>query len=218
MADGFVQRFSAYERIVHWLHVAAFSVLVVTGLFLYVPVLQPYTIGEAGQASRLLHRIAAVVFFAGPFLYMFLEPRRFAENVRESLTWGPDDLSWLRYAWGYYTTGEKGQMAPQGKFNTGQKLNNLVQIVGFGVLVATGCLMWFGKGAVPVALFQWSVILHVLMTIVMVTFFLVHLHLVLVNVHMRESMTGMVTGMVPEEFAAEHHPKWLDQLKRKAVG
>lgn len=216
MVGPYIQRFSAYERVVHWLHFAAFSVLVVTGLFLYVPLFQPYTIGEAGEASRLLHRIAAVVFFAGPFLYLFLQPRRFLENVRESLTWGLDDLSWLRYAWGYYTAGEKGQMAPQGKFNTGQKLNNVVQILGFGVFSVTGFIMWFGKEAVPAVVMQWSVLLHDLMMIIMVVFFLIHLYLVLVHPRMRESITAMVMGVVSEEFGAEHHPKWLEQMKHRA--
>ncbi|MFQ5885861.1 MAG: 4Fe-4S dicluster domain-containing protein, partial [Anaerolineae bacterium] len=152
--------FTTTQRFVHWLHTVAFLLLLVTGMVLYVPQLHPFAVGSPGQASRLLHRIGAILLAAVPVIYIIFDPRRFAQSMKEIFTWSGEDVGWLRAAPGYYFFGDEEAMPPQKKFNTGQKLFYLTVAIAMLVFGVTGFIMWFGKGVVPVSLFQWSVFLH----------------------------------------------------------
>lgn len=206
-----VVRFTAAERAAHWIHFVAFTVLLVTGMLIYMPWLHTFVGGAAGEASRLTHRAAAVLFIAAPLVYLIFSPREFFYSLKESFTWGADDLGWLKNAWGYYTRGKLGTMPPQGKYNSGQKLNALTQIISFGLFLITGLVMWFGKGSVPPNIFLASVILHDLSVIATVLLFILHLYLVALHPMMRESITAMFEGTVTRAFAEEHHGKWLSE-------
>jgi len=213
-----IVRFKAPERLAHWLHFVAFTVLLGTGMFIYLPALRAFATGNAGEAARLAHRIAALVFMLSPIIYLVFSPREFFESLREMFKWGPDDFAWLRGAAAYYTYGRKAQLPPQGKYNAGQKLNALTQFIAFGVFVVTGLLMWFGKGAVPVGVFRWVVILHDLAVIATTSLFVLHLYLVGIHPLTRESITAMVEGSVSEAYAKEHHTLWLEQVRDQKKG
>lgn len=209
--QALVVRFTGAERAAHWVHFCAFTVLLGTGLFIYVPAFHAFSTGAAGEASRLAHRVAAIAFMVAPLIYLVFSPREFLYSLRESFTWGADDWGWLKNAWAYYASGRKGTMPPQGKYNAGQKFNALTQIVTFVLFVVTGLVMWFGKGSVPANVFLASVILHDLSVIATVALFMLHLYLVAVHPLHRESITSMFEGTVTEEYAAEHHGKWLTE-------
>lgn len=204
-------RFTTAERLAHWIHFVAFVVLLGTGAFLYVPALQPFTLGVAGEAGRLTHRAAAVVFIAAPLIYLVFSPREFFYSLKESFTWGEADLGWLKNAWGYYARGQAGTMPPQGKYNGGQKFNALTQIITFGLFFVTGFVMWFGKGTVSPDIFLASIIVHDLSVLATLLLFILHLYLVAVHPVMRESITSMFEGTVTRSFAEEHHGKWLSE-------
>lgn len=204
-----VLRFTAAERLAHWLHFLAFTVLLGTGLFLYVPWFQTFAVGEPGEASRLAHRVAAVVYGLCPLIYLIFSPREFFFSIKEAFTWGPDDLGWLKAAWAYYSRGEIAAMPPQGKYNAGQKLNALTQIIAFVLISISGLVMWFGKGIISPNLFLLAVTVHNLAMIATACLFWLHIYLVAVHPLMRESITAMVEGTVSEDFAREHHGKWL---------
>ena len=206
-----VVRFTGAERAAHWIHFVAFTVLLVTGMFIYVPALRPFATGVAGEATRATHRMAAVLFIIAPLVYLVFSPREFLYSLKESFSWGPADMGWLRNAWGYYTRGTAGTMPPQGKYNGGQKFNALTQIVSFALFVVTGLVMWFGKGSVAPDVFLWSVVLHDLSVIATVLLFILHLYLVAIHPMMRESITAMFEGTVTRGFAEEHHGKWLSE-------
>ena len=108
-----VVRFTAAERFAHWTHTLAFTVLLVTGMFIYAPFLHSFATGGAGEASRLTHRAAAVLFMAAPLVYLVFSPRDFFYSLKESFSWGTDDWGWLKNAWAYYSRGIIGTMPPQ---------------------------------------------------------------------------------------------------------
>ena len=214
MEERYVKRFSASERLAHWLHFLAFTVLLGTGGFLYMPALQPFTVGTAGQAARLAHRVAAVVFIACPLIYLIGDPKGFFYSLREAFSWGAEDVQWLRLAWCYYTRGAKcAGIPPQGKYNAGQKLNVLTQIVAFILFTVTGLTMWFGHGVVSPALFRWAVIIHDLSVTAVLVLFLLHLYLVAIHPFTRESIMAMFEGVVTREYAQEHHARWYEEVK-----
>jgi formate dehydrogenase subunit gamma len=214
MESRYVKRFSASERVAHWLHFLAFIVLLGTGGFLYMPALHAFTIGPAGEAARLAHRAAAVLFMVCPLIYLIGDPRGFWGSLRESFSWGADDLLWLRLAWCYYTRGAGcAGVPPQSKYNAGQKLNALTQIIAFALFTVTGLIMWFGHGSVPPLVFRWAVVIHDLSVTAVLVLFLLHLYLVTVHPFTRESITAMVEGVVTDEYAQEHHGRWYEEVK-----
>ncbi len=214
MRVRYIERFSASERIAHWIHFLAFTVLLGTGGFLYMPALRAFATGDAGQAARLAHRIAALVFIASPLLYLLGDPKGFFGSFREAFSWGSDDTQWLRSAWSYYTKGAKFEIPPQSKYNAGQKLNVLSQVIIFILFTVTGLVMWFGPGMnVSASLFLWSIIIHDLSATVAIILFVLHVYLVAIHPFTRESITAMFEGAVTREYAEEHHSKWYKKVK-----
>jgi formate dehydrogenase subunit gamma len=208
-----IPKYTTIERLGHWLHTATFVPLAITGLILYVPLLQPLAQGQAGLFVRLVHRIAAVLFGVLPILYFLIEPRRFIMSIREFL-FDKDDIGWVQNAFSYYLLGRHGAMPPQGRFNTGEKMNGLIMCVTWVALGVTGLVMWFGKGAVPAGFFHWMVLIHDVAMIVAVCMFLVHLYLAVAHPLMWAGLVSMRFGVTSAAYAAEHHARWYYGPKR----
>lgn len=220
-----IPKYTVMERVGHWVHTATFIPLVVTGLILYVPLLQWLAQGQAGYFVRLVHRVTAILFGLLPILYFIVEPRRFVMSIRE-FVFDKDDIGWVMNAFSYYLLGRHTAMPPQGRFNTGEKMNGLIMCVTWVVLGVTGLLMWFGKGAVPIVgslrlgfvmspgLFQWMVLIHDLAMIIAVAMFLVHLYLAVAHPLMWAGLVSMRFGVTSAAYAAEHHARWYYGPKR----
>ena len=215
MTRRLIPAFSTTQRFVHWLIVVAFSLLVLTGMVLYLPWLMPLAQGEAGLLFRLWHRRGFIVAAVAVLTYIVFDFRGLAASMKRIFTWGKDDLGWLKAAPAYYFTGEEEAMPPQDKFNTGQKLWYLTVVIGGFVLVVTGLLMWFGKGSIPTWLFRWSVFLHGLGAIAMVAFFLVHFYLATMHPLMRAGLDAIRFGFFPEEYVKHHHAKYYEEVTSK---
>jgi formate dehydrogenase subunit gamma len=196
------------ERTLHWVHVACFIPLALTGYVLFAPWLQPLAQGEAGQFLRILHRVTAVFFGLVPIVYTILQPRRMLMNLREFLTFGKDDAEWLKAAVPYYLAGKHEAMPPQPRFNTGERLNAVVMVLGTLTFGITGLSMWFLKDIMPVQLFRLMTIVHDLAFIATFVMFIVHFYLAVVHPLMWQSLISMRFGYVSESYAREHHAKW----------
>jgi formate dehydrogenase subunit gamma len=203
--------FNAAQRLVHWLHTAAFAVLMVTGVIIYVPLLgASLGAGEGGYAIRLAHRVGAVAFMLVPIVYVILSPRELVAAMKRIFTWSKDDLGWLRAAPAYYFLGDEEAMPPQDKYNTGQKLFYLVVVICMLGFIVTGLVMWFLKGLVPLWAFRWSVFVHDLCTIAYGAFFLVHFVLSVMHPLMKGAIDGMLFGWMPEDYVKHHHAKYYE--------
>jgi formate dehydrogenase subunit gamma len=207
--------FNTTQRLVHWLHTAAFALLMVTGVILYAPWLSnSMATGDGGYVVRLVHRIGAVAFMLVPVFYVLFSPREFVAAMKRVFTWGREDLGWLQAAPAYYFLGDEEAMPPQDKYNTGQKLFYLVVVVCMLGFILTGLLMWFGKGLIPVWMFQWSVFVHDLCTVAYGAFFLVHFALSVMHPLMRGALNGMLFGWMPEDYVKHHHAKYYEELQQ----
>jgi cytochrome b subunit of formate dehydrogenase len=111
-----IPKYTAIERVGHWLHTATFVPLAITGLILYVPPFQSLAQGQAGHFVRLVHRVTAILFGLLPILYFIIEPRRFVMSIREFL-FDKDDIGWVLNAFSYYLLGRHAAMPPQGRFS-----------------------------------------------------------------------------------------------------
>lgn len=203
-----VPRYDHTERIFHWVHTATFFILALTGMTLFFTCLKPLAQGEAGMLFRLVHRIAGVFFAAVPLVYAIFKPRRLAATLKDVRFSLRNDLGWVKAAPSYYLLGKHGVMPPQGRFNTGEKLNVIILASSTVVFTISGCVMWFGKGIVPPGLFNAMLILHVITMAVTVTMFLIHFYLAAVHPLMWQSLLGMRFGVVSESYAREHHAAW----------
>lgn len=203
-------RFKKTQIALHWTHVAAFLALVVTGLILYLPPLSSFA---WGGNTRIVHRIAAVGYMLLPIFYLVLAREGLLASARDIFfRWDRQDFGWFRGAAAFYFLGDTTAMTPQRKFNTGQRLNYIFIILGSGLIVATGLVMWVGKGIVPREVFQASVILHDLATIPALIMTFVHAYLSAIHPMMRESFSSMIDGKMDAEFAREHHSRWYEEV------
>jgi len=211
-----IPRYDGMERFLHWAHTGAFIPLVLTGMVLFMPVLAPLAQGEAGQFVRLLHRILAVFFAAVPIAYALFRPRRLLVTLRD-LRFSSYDIGWLKGAIPYYLLGQHIDMPPQGRFNTGEKINVVVLVAGTVIFCITGFVMWFGKGLVTPEFFQAMVIVHDLTMIVTVMMFIIHFYLAVAHPLMWQGLVSMRFGVVSESYAREHHTAWYygDERARK---
>lgn len=208
-----IPKYVFVERLLHWVHTASFIPLALTGLVLYLPALLPLAQGEAGAWMRMVHRLAAILFIAEPLIYGILQPYRLWLHIKE-FSFEEYDLGWLKNAFGYYVLGKHDVMPPQGRFNTGEKMNGMMMIITWALFVGTGLVMWFGKGLVPAALFGLMVIIHDLAMIAAVAMFLVHLYLALAHPLMWAALVSMRFGVTSAAYAAEHHGRWYYGPKR----
>jgi len=210
-----VQKYTKPARIFHWIHSGSFVLLVITGLFLFIPALGFLAVDSW---SRVIHRVAAVIFVIAPLIQIIANRKTSWESIKSVFTWGVDDLKWAMAMPRYYFLCDESSMPPQGEMNTGQKLWFFLLLIFSPIFVITGILMWFFKYSLPSAVFQWSVFAHDVAFIVIFAMFLVHIYLGVIHPMMRKhggSFSSMVDGTVTAEYAKSHHGKWYQKVARK---
>jgi len=127
--------------------------------------------------------------------------RRLAADWREIETLDRDDRRWLR-----------GRPASQGRFNAGQKVNAIVT-AAFAVLFAiSGFFLWLGERDHRFLLDGTGTV-HDTLTLLSVGIVSGHLYLALIHPTTRHALRGMTLGDVREDWAREHHGKWLDERR-----
>jgi formate dehydrogenase subunit gamma len=204
-----VERFKKRTVWFHWVHTTAFLVLLVTGAMLFLPGLGA---PAAGGLTRYIHRIAVVVFVGAPVVYFFLNPKMTLHFIKETFTWGKDDLQWVYRAPDYYFGGAEDKMPPQGHVNTGQKMWQLIVLITGVLFLISGVLMWFFKDSLSPGVFQWSVIVHDVAFIVALLMLLVHVYLGVIHPRMTESLRSMWDGKISGTYARNHYGKWYDSI------
>jgi len=210
-----VERYRKPTRILHWIHGGAFIALFLTGLVLFVPAL-----GFLAQDSwsRVIHRVAAVIFIVAPLIYIPLNWRATLRGIRDAFTWGVEDLGWLKAAPRYYFLCDEEAMPPQEHMNTGQKMWWLLVLVLGPVFLITGIIMWAFKTVAPPLLLQWMVFLHDVAFIATGGMFFVHIYMSVVHPLVRPLRTGawssMAHGKVSTEYARSHHGKWYQKMAK----
>jgi formate dehydrogenase subunit gamma len=211
-----VERYRKPTRVLHWVHLCAFVVLFLTGLVLFIP---PLAVLAEDSWTRVIHRVAAVVFIIAPLIYMSMNWQATWRGIKEAFTWGADDIAWLYAAPRYYMLSDEKAMPPQPHMNAGQKLWWFIALVFGAVFVITGLIMWFFKESAPVALQQWMILFHDIAFIVAGAMLFVHIYTGVFHPLMLPRRTGpwnsmMSGGTVSVEYAKSHHGKWYDEVAK----
>ena len=192
-----VRRFGPTERALHWVHATGFTAMLATGLILYLPALSELVARR--NLVKNVHLFSAVAWALALVLVVVLgDRRRLAADWREIETFDADDRRWLR-----------GRSVPQGRFNAGQKLNALLT-ASFAVLfVVSGLFLWLGERDHRFLL-DGAGTVHDTLMLVSVALLVGHLYLAVIHPSTRHALRGMTLGDVREDWAREHHPKWVE--------
>jgi len=207
-----VERYTPSARWFHWLYAAVFLELVLSGLLIFLPW---FGFTMVGSWIRIIHRIGAVIMVAAPIIFGMVSWRRAWYFVIEAFTWKKEDWGWIKAAPSYYFGGDPRMMPPQGYINTGMKLYRLAILFGGVVFVITGFIMWFLKGTVSPAVFQWSLFVHDFTFIIAICMFFLHFQLGVFHPRMDESLLSMVDGRVSGVYAKSHHGLWYGKIANK---
>jgi formate dehydrogenase subunit gamma len=199
-SERMIRRFGPTERALHWVHASGFLAMLATGLILYVPALS-----EAVARRNLVknvHLFSAVAWALAIALVVVLgDRRRLADDWRSIETLDADDRRWLR-----------GRRVAQGKFNAGQKVNTLLT-ASFAVLfVVSGFFLWLGERDHRFLLDGTGTV-HETLTLASVGLLAGHLYLAVIHPSTRHALRGMTLGDVREDWAREHHAKWVEDSR-----
>ena len=195
-----VPRFGRTERALHWVHATGFFAMLASGLVLYLPALSELVARR--NLVKNVHIFTALTWAVAICLVVALgDRRRLASDWREIEALDRDDRRWLR-----------GGRAAQGRFIAGQKVNALVT-AAFAVLFAlSGFFLWLGERDHRF-LFEGTGTVHETLTLVSVALVSGHLYLALIHPTTRHALRGMTLGEVREDWAREHHSKWLEERR-----
>ncbi len=192
-------RFTASERVFHWAQAAPYFVLLITGALL---LLEHNRVIDWFDVDRLVQ----VHLFSGAALpiLVFLaflggDRRTLLRNLRIASTWTRADFRWL-WSLPLSVLSRRIRPPPAGKFNAGQKLNVMAQVVLIPAFVVTGFVMWRdGEALLP-----WA--LHVAAFVVAVPLVSGHLYLALIHPSTRRGLSAVFTGRVDADWARHHYP------------
>ncbi|MDO9074639.1 MAG: formate dehydrogenase subunit gamma [Rubrivivax sp.] len=203
-----IERFTPYERVLHWSTAITFSVLAISGIvlafgkFFMLPVLGGTLFGWLSFALKTAHNFVGPLFAVSLVLFAI---KYLADNLPRA-----GDMGWLRKGGGLFG---KHHVASH-KFNAGEKIVFWVGgiVLGLAVvasgLVLNGLVPGFGetRGGMQV-----SHIVHGVASMFMMALFIGHIYMGTLGVP--GAMDAMKTGYVDESWAKEHHEMWHDDVK-----
>lgn len=204
-----IERWTLFERAMHWYVAVLFIIMALTGLSLLygrevlIPLLGKSAFAAYAGFAKVLHNYLGPFFSAGMLLMIIAW---FKDNlpIRE-------DLQWAKTAGGMWGSGHP----PAAKDNAGEKLMYW-QFVATGLaLIATGFILDFPNFGQTREMMQWSHVIHVIAAIVAIVTTMGHIYMALFGVE--GALEGMVNGRVDTHWAEQHHDIWYQKLLAKGV-
>ena len=213
-------RLTLAERIQHWVLIAIFVTLILTGIPLLFPaeVIGPI-FGSAFPIRTWVHRIAGALLglLAGyHVLYVLFSPagrRNFARMAPRVQDWY-DLVHHVRYQLG------RTEVPPQfDKFDPFEKIEYFAVVWGSAIMVVTGLMMWFFEATLRV-LPKWGYDLVLIVhsyeaLLAFLAIILWHLY----NVHLKPGVFPMSTvwldGKVTLREIKQHHPRQYQRWLRR---
>src|SRR3990172_8205287 len=212
-----VLRFRRPYRVEHWVFVASFTTLAVTGLaqkYAEAGVSQWIVAALGGiESVRVIHRIAAITLMVVAVYHIgALGYRLYVTRSRPHMLPGLFDV---RNAWQSlkYNLGLSKARVQQGRYGFEEKLEYWAVVWGTLIMVITGFMLWnpiATTNILPGEVVPAAKIAHGLEAVLAVlAIFIWHLYHVLIRTFNR----SMFTGYVNEEQMLDEHPLELADLK-----
>ncbi|QGP94017.1 Formate dehydrogenase, cytochrome b556(fdo) subunit [Neomoorella glycerini] len=206
-----VKRFNLAERLGHWTHAISCVVLLITGLALVFSRYGSFLGTDTLRAFRNIHHGMGFIFtFLSLVILLLGTHKTFLAWIKACFNWTRNDVAFL-FAFPREFFGLKVKLPRQGKFNGGEKVNSLLTMASFVVMVASGWIMLFSEGFSRKTLLL-AYTLHSAGALIIGTVLLGHIYLALLHPNSRESIKGMLWGTVSQKFALEHHALWYEEI------
>ncbi len=205
-----IQRFTPFERYMHWTVAITFSILGITGLimmlgkYILLPVIGYTVFGWLAQLSKHLHN------FVGPLFAVSV--------VVMILMWAIDnlprkgDLRWLMRLGGMIS----GKHMPSWRFNAGEKVWFWLGVVVLSLVVSvSGFILNFPNFDQVRAVMIQANVVHAVAAGLVMAISLGHIYLGTIG--LRGAYDAMRYGYVDEAWAREHHEYWYNDIKSGKV-
>lgn len=209
----YIQRHDAIKRTEHWSHVIATLVLIVTGLFVFIPALGQAIGKDALYVIRVGHRIFAVIFIVVPILTTILRPENLKHQLANNFVkWDDDDKKFMKRFVPYLFAPKKIHMPKQRVMKSGQRLADTA-LVTFAILIAlSGAVLWGSKFLDP-AIIPWALLLHDISFVMIAIIGMAHAYL---GSGIFQPYRGIARvmfgdGLVSESDARYHWCHWAEE-------
>jgi formate dehydrogenase subunit gamma len=204
-----IPRYTAFQRINHWITAILFILLALSGLGMAYPSLFFLTgLFGGGEAARALHPWFGLALVVSFFL---LGLRLVGANMING-----DDFVYLRNIRRVLANDDEG-MPEYGRYNAGQKGVFWSQLILILILLASGLVIWqeyFGSSTtIPTQ--RIAVLIHSLAAFTAIAVIIVHIYAAF---WAKGTMRAMTRGTVTGGWAYTHHRKWLKQMLARGDG
>ena len=210
----YVPRHKKSFIICHRLNGISFIMLFLTALPLYADTfLFVYNIFGA-KTLQYLYRFFAVIFIVTPIIGLLSAREGYVTLFKQVFSFGADDLIFL-LKFPLTLFGMHPDMPKQGFYNGGEKINVLLQMIIWFVLVVSGLILWPGNGVIDNSIRAWMIPIHSIAAGFGFTAALGHIYLAVVQ--NPQSLRGMTEDSIHADYAVHHHGAWVDELIAKGT-
>ena len=202
-----IVRFTAFERLVHWMTATCFIILSLSGLNitfgkpLLLPLLGPEAFTTWSEAAKYAHNFLSFPFTIGVVLIFLIW---IGGNIPNAV-----DVEWVKRGGGIVGKDHP----PAYRFNAGQKMIYWIVVIGGGASVITGYLLLFPFYGTGISGMQVSEVVHATVGVLFIAAMLGHIYIGTIG--MEGAFEAMGEGTVDLNWAKQHHRLWLDEEKAR---
>lgn len=200
-----IQRYTASQRMNHWLIALTFILLTVSGLALFHPAFYWMTnLLGGGTWTRILHPFIGVLMFV---CFCVFAARMFCHNMMKSHDW-----KWLS-RFSSVINKRHDQVPEAGRYNGGQKILFFLMVISMLVLLITGVVMWRSYFAFyfPIDIVRLASLLHAVFAFLLIMGIIVHIY---AAIWVKGSVRAMTRGTVTPGWAWKHHRIWFRKMRK----
>ena len=201
-----ILRYTANQRLNHWLIALSFILLAISGLALFHPSLFWLSnVLGGGTWTRILHPFIGVLMFVSFFNFVL---RLWRKNRMDA-----SDRAWLKAIPKVISHQEEG-VPETGKYNGGQKLLFWTLICLMLGLLITGVVMWRAYFHFPIEIRRWGSMLHAALALILMCAIIVHAY---AGIWVKGSVRAMTRGTVTPGWAWKNHRRWYRKKVRDSM-
>ncbi|CUH94403.1 putative membrane protein [Propionispora sp. 2/2-37] len=200
------------SRLFHWGLILGFLPAAATGVIIW---LKPGSEDFVNLAMRI-HMIGAAILSLSAMTFVLTGFDRIIAFFRTTLSWGKNDLEWLKIGGGYpqkILLHKEVPVPPMDKMNSGQKLMGLVMFLGGAFLAGSGWILYGMIPYLPKVFIYWIEFGHLWIGLAMTLCIIGHIILGVYNWGEFKAMLGDGTQLLSE--VKQHNPLWVaNKLER----
>lgn len=201
-----IVRYTAGQRINHWLIAITFVLLALSGLALFHPAFFWLSnLFGGGTWTRILHPFVGVL--------MFLCFAVFAARMWGNNRMTRQDSQWLRQI-GDVVNARDEKLPEVGRYNAGQKVLYFALIIFMIVLLISGVVIWrvYFQDYFSIETIRLASLLHALFAFLLICAIIVHIY---AGIWVKGSVRAMTRGTVSPGWAWKHHRAWFREMRGK---